>query len=109
MPISPASLFSCPGKIASGRVGVTDPNDKYTVPSRLIIAGRAEQQGMNMSTPKFVRITIEAHKKRANGTTRATFLALRIEHVLGRADLIQLRGNWVLTAEGFSRTPTTLP
>ena len=102
MPISPASLFSCPGKTASGRVGLTDPNDKYG--SRLVIAGRAEQRGMNMATPKFLRITIDAHKEEGGGTTRATFLALRIEHVQGRADLIQLRGNWVLTSEGFQST-----
>ena len=57
---------------------------------------------MNMATPRLVRITIGAHKKEGGGTTRATFLALRIEHVPGRQDLIQLRGNWVLTADRFN-------
>ena len=100
MPISPESLFSSAGKKASGRRGHTDPNDKYG--SNLVIAGRAEQRGMNMATPRLVRITIEAHKKEGGGTTRATFLALRIKHVPGRQDLIQLRGNWVLTADRFN-------
>ena len=100
MPISPESLFSSAGKKASGRRGHTDPNDKYG--SNLVIAGRAEQRGMNMATPRLVRITIGAHKKEGGGTTRATFLALRIEHVPGRQDLIQLRGNWVLTADRFN-------
>ena len=99
MPISPASLYSCPGKKASGRRGLTDPNDKYG--GGLVIAGRADQRGMNMAAPRLVRTTVGAHKKEGGGTTRGTFFALRIEHLPGRQDLIQLRGCWVLTTETF--------
>ena len=45
------------------------------------------------------------HRKEGErGATRSPFLAVRIEHVPKRPDLIQLRGYWILSVDEFFST-----
>jgi hypothetical protein len=105
MPVTLESLYSNPGKVARGRVGVTGSNDKYG--SGMIIAGRASKAGQFLTCPRFVYTTTTCHKREGGGTARAPFLALRIEHVPNRPDLIQLRGLWLHSSEGFKKAFNT--
>ena len=50
-------------------------------------------------------ITTERHRKEGErGATRSPFLAVRIEHLPNRPDLIQLRGYWLLSVDEFFST-----
>ena len=101
----PLSQYSTDYKQARGNGGLTEPDVRFTQGRPLTIALSASQRGQSIVAPRFVWITTERHRKEGErGATRSPFLAVRIEHVPNRPDLIQLRGYWILSVDEFFST-----
>ena len=88
----PLSQYSTDYKQGRGNGGLTEPDVRFTQGRPLTIALSASQRGQSIVAPRFVWITTERHRKEGErGATRSPFLAVRIEHLPNRPDLIQLR------------------
>ena len=101
----PLSQYATDFKQAKGNGGLTEPHERWPCSRPLTIALSASQRGQSIVAPRFVWITTERHRKEGErGATRSPFLAVRIEHVPNRPDLIQLRGYWILSVDEFFST-----
>ena len=101
----PLSQYATDYKQAKGNGGLTEPHERWPCSRPLTIALSASQRGQSIVAPRFVWITTERHRKEGErGATRSPFLAVRIEHVPNRPDLIQLRGYWILSVDEFFST-----
>ena len=101
----PLSQYATDYKQAKGNGGLTEPHERWPCSRPLTIALSASQRGQSIVAPRFVWITTERHRKEGErGATRSPFLAVRIEHLPNRPDLIQLRGYWLLSVDEFFST-----